>query len=407
MLVQNFSARRFAAENSLCRIAAFAVPMLALALGACSRDELAPDCFEISPETGRCLVPDPGGTAPGINCGTMPEGAVGATYSFTPAVGGGSGSFSMWMASGLPDGLSIDPDTGEISGVPTEAMTYDNVEISMVDDGKGQAFSSECGALVVNEALNPFRVMDEPNHCIPHTASRDDMLALLDGGDGTEITCSPLSNNPNSATCPLGDGNGRLAPGISFSETSCTHSGNVSGDRRGTWVWMVEITQSDYTTRVPFCATNEVDTFHDITVSVDGDAQSDLIPGLFEHNPDADLAFGGGSHQFAIDNPACPGADCNNYGFRFNVTCSPFDVDAPWQVTLSPSASTDTGMTHEMTGTGPVSEPKFDGRPWVASFEMSYCTAGDGGFCDTNDATSFEQNAQTRYHFDVIGYPTN
>lgn len=401
MLVPKFSPR------IVTRSACLVVPMLALTLGACSRDELAPDCFLIG-DDGRCLIPDPGGTAPGINCATMPTGAVGATYNFTPQVGGGSGSFNSWMASGLPPGLTIDPNTGTISGVPVDASNYDTIEISMYDAGKGEEYSAQCGELVINPALNSNLVMMEPNHCIPHTASRAEMIALLDGGTGVaaDITCSPLSNNPNSTTCPLGDGNGRLAPGITFNDSSCTHSGNITGDRRGTWVWMVEITQSGYTTRVPFCATNDVDTFHDISVVANDDPQSDLVPGAHGYNSENDISFGGGSYRWAIDNPACPGADCNHYGFRFNVTCSPFDVDPPWQVTLSPSGPSETGLTHEMSASGPAPDPKFDGRPFVASFEISYCTSDTNGFCDTSDATQFEQNAQTRYHFDVVGYPT-
>lgn len=392
---------------SLTRGGCLAVPMLALALGACSRDELAPDCFLIDDDTGVCLVPDPGGTAPGINCGSMPEGAVGATYNFTPEVGGGSGNFNMWMATNLPPGLSIDPNTGTISGVPTEPMAYNNIEISMFDAGKGESFSAQCGELVINPSLNSNPVLMEPNHCIPHTATREEMLALLDAGDGSEITCS-LSVSTTNASCPLGDGNGRLAPGIEFDETTCTHSGSVAGDRRGTWVWMVEITQSDYTTAVPFCASNDVDTFHDISVVANGNPQSDLIPGLHEYNSENSLSFGDGSYQWAIDNPACPGADCNTYGFRFGVSCSPFDLTDPWRVDLEPSANSETGLTHQMRASGPAPDPKFDGRPFVASFEISYCTSATPGFCeaDTDINPDFEQNAQTKYHFSVVGYPT-
>jgi hypothetical protein len=36
---------------------------------------------------------------------------------------------------------------------------------------------------------------------------------------------------------------------------------------------------------------------------------------------------------------------------------------------------------------------------------MSYCTSADGSFCVVDDVPTFEQNAQTKYHFDVIGYP--
>jgi hypothetical protein len=388
------------------RLSLLVVPVLGLSLGACQRDQLAPDCFLIDEENDVCLVPDPGGTAPGINCGIMPEGAVGATYSFTPEVGGGSGNFNMWMATNLPDGLSIDPNTGLISGVPTTPGAVNNIEISMFDAGKGEAFSAMCGELVINERLNPFPVLMEPNHCLPHTTSMEEMLAMLDGGDGTAITCGAVDPDPDPAsTCPLGDGNGRLAPGITFNESSCTHSGSIAGDRRGTWVWMVEVTQSGYTTAVPFCASNDVDTFHDITVTANQNNQSDLQPGLLEYDSDNNLEFGSGSYQWAIDDPSCPGNQCDFFGFRFNVTCSPFDVTDPWTVTLSPSAKTDTGMTHEMTATGPAPDPKFDGRPWVASFEISYCTADNDAFCDT-DSAQFEQNAQTKYHFDVVGYPT-
>jgi hypothetical protein len=116
--------------------------------------------------------------------------------------------------------------------------------------------------------------------------------------------------------------------------------------------------------------------------------------------------FGGGSYQWAIDDPACPGPDCNNFGFRFNVTCSPFDAVAPWSITLSPSSGTTTGLTHEMSASGPAPGDSFAYRPYVASFEMSYCTSSDGSFCDVDNAANFEANAQTKYHFDVVAYPT-
>ena len=300
------------------RALALIVPAAALLASGCSRDELAPDCFEIDPNTGVCLVPDPGGTAVGIDCTNFPEGAVGATYAFTPPVGGGSGNYSMWMASNLPPGLSIDSNTGLISGTPTQAMEYTGITISVFDTGKGTAFSSECGPLLINPALSSNPVLNEPNHCVPFDASKDEMIALLSGGDGSDITCEAFVDG-GSATCPLGDGNGRPPPGITFNDSSCTHSGTIAGNRHGTWVWMIELTQSDYVITVPYCATNDIGTYHDLIMTANGNVTPNTEPGLLEYSAANSLSFGNGSYHWDINDPACPGNDCNNFGFRFDV----------------------------------------------------------------------------------------
>ena len=94
------------------------------------------------------------------------------------------------------------------------------------------------------------------------------------------------------------------------------------------------------------------------------------------------------------------------------MTCSPFDAVDPWQITLAPSGQLENammeriGMFHHMTATGPTPSDSFTTRPYVASFEMSYCTNSTGTFCDVNDPDAFEANAQTKYHYDVVAFPT-
>ncbi|MFJ2081959.1 fibronectin type III domain-containing protein [Micromonospora chokoriensis] len=63
--------------------------------------------------------------APNIVIVSVPLGEVGAPYSLRPAVVGGVAPYTWSIAAGIvPPGLTLDPNTGEISGVPTTVGTY-------------------------------------------------------------------------------------------------------------------------------------------------------------------------------------------------------------------------------------------------------------------------------------------
>lgn len=379
-----------------------------VALASCARDPLAPDCFIPDPEGSGCLIPFPGATDVASSCeeeGSVPEGAVGADYEFdlNDVTQGGTSSYTNWQATtALPPGLTLDSNTGIISGTPEEpGNTGYPLSITVDDALTGETYTFNCVELHINDRINALEVRNEPMHCIPHTSSKAEMIAMLDGGDGSDITCNPFSDA--GLPCPLGDGNGRPPPGVTFDADTCTHSGNVTGNRRGTWVWMVEIEQNGATTRIPFCASRDVDAFHDITLTANAQQESDLNPGLLEFDPSMSLAFGNGTHVWDIVDPACNNdpSQCNSFGFQFDVTCSPFDP--PFDLN---AVSSGIGLTHDLTAMGPTvaSGSQFEYRPFVASFEMSYCTSANGTDCDV-DGADFDQNAQTQYHYDVVGYP--
>lgn len=380
-----------------------------VAVASCARDPLAPDCFIPDPEGSGCLIPFPGASDVTSSCltgdGVPPEGAVGADYEYdlNTATSGGTSTYSNWMATTpLPPGLTLDPATGIISGVAEgPGNTGYPLSISVDDAITGENYTFDCAEIHINERLNALGVRNDPMHCIPHTSSYDEMVAMLDGGDGTTITCNAFTDA--GSPCPMGDGNGRPPPGVTFDAETCTHSGNVTGDRRGTWVWMVEIEQNGATTRIPFCASRDFDTFHDITLTANAAQETDLNPGLLEFDPSMGLAFGNGTHIWDIVDPACNAdpSQCNSFGFKFDVTCSPFDP--PFDLNAQSSGI---GLTHDLTAMGPTVAPgsQFEYRPFVASFEMSYCTSANGADCDV-DGANFDQNAQTLYHYDVVGFP--
>ena len=77
---------------------------------------------------------------------TAPVGEVGVAYEASPTLAGGTAPFA-FSALGLPDGLSLDPDTGEITGTPTTAGPS-SITVVVVD-AFGQS-ASAVGTLTVN-----------------------------------------------------------------------------------------------------------------------------------------------------------------------------------------------------------------------------------------------------------------
>ena len=69
----------------------------------------------------------------------MRDGAVGTTYTDTIVASGGIGPYSFAVTSGsLPDDLALDPDTGEVSGTPSAAGTF-NFTVTATDANEATA----------------------------------------------------------------------------------------------------------------------------------------------------------------------------------------------------------------------------------------------------------------------------
>lgn len=105
---------------------------------------------------------------------------LGLAFSFTPSVVGGFGPLSFSVSSGtLPAGLSLNSETGEISGTPSEAGTFASVVIS-ASDSFGHSADSAPFDISVLDIWTPLSEDDALG--LDHWwAGTDSGLVTLDG----------------------------------------------------------------------------------------------------------------------------------------------------------------------------------------------------------------------------------
>lgn len=359
----------------------------------CTSDLPAPDNYQ---ESGfSASATDTAGGDIAIDCSEIPDGALLAQYDFTPTADGGEGALS-WSQEGLPDGLSIDQVTGQITGVP-EVEGPVSVTLSVMD-GEDAMGTQTCefevhAALDVDLGL----LLQAPPFCVrPGDTLLDQVIEGT--GDGSPILCDT----------PGGSGNGAVPEGITVGEESCEIEGTLTADDRyGTYVWMVRGTQSGRSVWVPYCVTQdqqEADAY-DIQIDHSGlpamSVDSTLVPIVRTFQPDQPFAVGtesgeepeGGEPQFIITDPASCGANACFFGFAFSINASPFDTsDTNFGLVtnatlLSDGGGNPIGFDHQLFIDGPGPQimdfaEQFGDRPWVVNFGLDYCISDMDGPCD-------------------------
>jgi hypothetical protein len=121
------------------------------------------------------------------------SGRVGTAYNYAVYGKGGAGEYTYELTAGaLPDGLSLDEDSGYISGTPTDAGSF--VFSITVTDGLGSTYEQEFTVNIVNYSVI---LPDVPNAGLENTAYSETLNIVSSGElDRTQVTVGSI--------CPCG-----------------------------------------------------------------------------------------------------------------------------------------------------------------------------------------------------------
>ena len=221
------------------------------------------------------LVTDP----PVITSGPPPDGSVSAAYSHTVAAVGAPTITYAIVDGALPDGLTLDPATGEISGTPTEAGTF-TFSVRATND-----YGSDVAAYSVTIGDPPVITSGEPT----------------DGDVGSTYSHTVAADGATPMTFSIIAG--ALPDGLSLNPATGTISGTPTKD--GAYTFTVQ-------------AENEFGTDTAEYTIVIGD-----LPVITSGNPPSGV--GGGAYNFVV---TAGGAD--------PITYSIVDGTLPPGLTLDP-----------------------------------------------------------------------
>ena len=161
--------------------------------------------------------------AVGIATASLPDDDVGVAYGpQTLAPSNGTAPYTWSIASGdLPTGLSLDPDSGELTGTPTTVGTYDFV--AEVTDGAGQS------------ATNAYTVVIASLPSVTPSS--------LPGGEQGVAYSQTVAVSEGTAPYTWSLQSGSVPPGTSFNTSNDTLSGTPTA--AGDYSFTVQVTDSD------------------------------------------------------------------------------------------------------------------------------------------------------------------
>ncbi len=156
-----------------------------------------------------------------ITSGFPPNGTAGVAYSFGPIAAGGFPPYT-WSATGLPGGLSINPSTGQISGVP-QIPGPASIALTVTDSSRASLTSNYSFTIIAGVA--PLQIFSQS---LPNGVVGSAYTALIGARGGVEPYVFSAS--------------GTLPSGVSL-----TAAGLLNGvpDTAGTYTFSIRVQGAD------------------------------------------------------------------------------------------------------------------------------------------------------------------
>jgi hypothetical protein len=378
----------------------------ALALTAgCTNDLDAPAAFLTTAPSSDSDSDSDTAADVGLVCGDFPLAAVAASYAHTPTASGGSGFYD-WSATGLPTGMTIDPQSGAITGQPDTEGSFP-VLVTITDRDGGASAQANC-TITVNPKLDYGFDPGKTRPCLEIGENLGD-FQLDPSGDGTAVTCSLAAVADNRSL-----GNGKVPEGITVNPTTCAIEGAVSGAdaaAHGTFAWIVKAEQNGAAAYVPYCVTVDNPTTMAVAVAHSGVAgDRALVPGLGTFTPGVPPTYGStaGDPLFTMTEPGkCQSGDPQPacfFAFLFGINASPFQAN----INLNPATRfmDNSGFTHELSATATEPVPAdLEDRPWIANIQFAYCLEPNEADCDADDPSTFQNDPDATLEWAIVMVP--
>lgn len=317
-----------------------------------------------------------------------------------------------FTAAGLPAGLSIDPDTGLITGTIDNQASQVNGGVYTVtvtaDDGNGGTVSTSFTYTVNNPApvaTNDVATTDED------TPVTIDVLANDNDPDGDDLTVT-VASAPNGTVVINADGTVTYNPNQDFNGTD-TITYTISDGNGGTSTATVEVTVAAVNDApevdIPIADLNNEDA--DV-ISVDisdkfSDLDGDILTFTASGLPAGLSIDANGVITGTIDNQA---SQVNGGVYTITVTADDgnggtVDGTFTWIVTNpAPIAANDTATTNEDTPSAPIAVLANDTDPDGDTLTVTSATAPNGTVVINPDGTLVYTPAANFNGTDIITY---